>query len=331
MSSIDVHAHLVPSTLINTLETHGHEFGVSLIENKPGCQFCRFKNGTEIRPFFDRLTNVDKRLVEMDQQGIGREILSMWTDIFGYELPTNEGKRWHRALNDSLKRVCQQHPDRFSWLASGPLGNPADAAIELENSIKDGAVGAIVAAHIAGKNLGECELDEFWSACVELGSPVFIHPAQPIPAPRTRRFALNQVVGYTNDTTLCVGSLISAGVLDKYPKLNLILSHGGGSIPFLIGRFDRMHDVGNNKVTGNVAGKLPSDYLKQFHYDTILHNTSAIRYLRDLVGIEKLLLGSDLPFPPGDPDPLLTLANANFSEKDILAVTEANARSLFNI
>src|SRR5439155_1154111 len=80
------------------------------------------------------------------------------------------------------------------------------------------------------------------AAAVELGAPVFLHPAQPTPTPRTRRFAMNQVVQYTVDTTLCVGSLIGSGVLDRFPRLDLILSHGGGTLPYLIGRFDVMFE-----------------------------------------------------------------------------------------
>ena len=329
MTVIDVHAHFVPPEVIDTLAVRGRDFGIDLIENEPGCHCCLFESGMQIRPLFDTLTKTDLRLSEMDHQNVDREILSIWTDIFGYDLPPDKGVRWHAMLNDSLSGLCNKHPDRFSWLASGALQDPGSAARELERGLNAGAIGAIVATHVNGKNLGECELDEYWSACAALDVPVFVHPAQPVAPSRAERFSLNQIVAYTNDTTLSVGSLIFSGIMDRFPNLNLILSHGGGSIPFLIGRFDRMHKAGPPQTTGNVARLLPSQYLKRFYYDTILHQSGALRYLRELVGIERLLLGTDLPFPPGDPDPLATLQNAQFSSSEIEHITNKNPRKLF--
>lgn len=330
MTVINTHAHLVSPDLINTLADRGHEFGIDLVEQKPDLHACRFESGMQIRPFFDKLMNTDYRLKEMDRQGIDLEILSMWTDIFGYDLPADKGALWHTAMNDSMAKLCDRHSDRFLWMASGALQDPSSAARELERGIKAGAVGAIVATHVNGRNLGECDLDEYWAACVELNAPVLVHPAQPAPPPRSEKFALTQIVAYTNDTTLSVGSLISGGVMDRFPSLSLILSHGGASLPFLIGRFDRMHKAADRTITGNVAKKKPSEYLKKFFYDAILHHGPALNYLRDLVGLDRILLGTDLPFPPGDPDPIQTLKDAEFSGSDIQTIAEKTPKALFN-
>ncbi len=285
----------------------------------------------QIRPFFDTLTDVGLRLADMDRQGIDRQILTLWTDIFGYDLPADKGAAWHRLMNDCLADLCAENSARFSWMASGPLQDAAKAARELERGMKAGALGVIIAAHVNGRNLGECELDEFWAASVALGAPVFIHPAQPVAPARAERFALNQICAYTNDTTLTIGSMISAGVLDRYPDLQIILSHGGGSLPYLIGRFDRMYRAAPHQATGTVAERPPSDYLGRFHYDTILHHGPALRYLRDLVGIGQMLLGTDAPFPPGDPDPLATLRDAAFEDAEIRQIAETNPKALFGL
>ena len=100
-------------------------------------------------------------------------------------------------------------------------------------------------------------------------------------------------------------------------------------MPFLIGRFDRMHRAAEPKATGNVAAQSPSSYLKRFHYDTILHHGPALNYLRDLVGIDRMMLGTDLPFPPGDPDPLTTLRDAGFDAADITQIVDTNPNALF--
>lgn len=329
--AIDVHAHFVPPDVLETLADRGRDFGIDLVETEPGCHCCRFETGVQIRPFFDTILNVDLRLAEMDRQEIDKAVMTVWTDIFGTDLPAEKAEAWHRTLNDSLVGLCDAHAERFAWMASVPMQDAARAAKELERAMKAGAVGAIVSANVDNRNLGECPLDEFWAACVALNAPVFIHPTQPVAPPRAGKFALNQICAYTYDTTLTVGSMISNGVMDRYPALELILSHGGGTLPWLIGRFDRMYRASNHQALGITAEAPPSDYLKRFHYDTILHHGPALRYLRDLVGIERMLLGTDLPFPPGDPDPLRSLREAEFTEQEIRQIAETNPRKLLGL
>ena len=331
---IDVHAHYVPKQILETLARRANDYGVSLVEDPPTCQQClHFQYGTRIRPFFPRLLEEPARRIDaMLATGVDRQILSLWADIFGYGLPLEPGLRWHQLMNESLALLCQQHPQHFSWLASGPLPHAGFAARELERAVRErGAIGAVVAANIEGVNLGEFNLDEFWAAAVALDVPVFIHPAQASPTPRTKLFALNQIAQYTFDTTLCVGSLIGSGVLDRFPTLNLILSHGGGSLPYLIGRFDCMHGRMDREGQKNVALHVPSVYLPRMYYDTILHDAQALRYLADRVETKRIVLGSDDPFPPMDKDPLSTIRAAGLSPAQVQEITEDNPRRLFRL
>jgi aminocarboxymuconate-semialdehyde decarboxylase len=329
---IDVHAHYVPPRLLEVLEREGARYGVNVVEHEPTCQKClRFEYGLQVRPFFAKLIEpVASRIDSMQRTGIGRQILSVWTDIFGYALPVQKGEAWHRLLNDLLGEFCAARPQSFSWLASGPLPDASRAARELERAVKAGAVGGVAATNVEGKNLGEVALDEYWAAAVALDVPVFLHPAQPAPAPRSAKFALNQVVQYTFDTTLSVGSLISAGVLDRFPKLRLIVSHGGGALPYLIGRFDVMHERGD-KAQGIVAAGKPSTYLRRMWYDTIVHDAHALRYLAERVQTDRIVLGSDDSFPPADRDPLASLRAAGFAAADMHRIAEENPRRLFRL
>jgi aminocarboxymuconate-semialdehyde decarboxylase len=328
---IDVHAHYVPASLVETLEREGSRYGISLVETEPACHAIRFAYGVTLRPFFAKLVEDPKRrLASMDAAGIDRQLLSTWCDVFGYGLDTARGTAWHRLLNDSLAAFVQQYPARFSFLASVYLPDAAGAARELERAVKElSAVGAIVSANVEGVNLGELPLDELWAAAVELGAPVFLHPTQPNPTPRTRRFALNTIVQYTFDTTLAVGSLVGTGVLDRFPTLRLILSHGGGGWPYLAGRFDCMFDRSDHAATGIVTAAPPSAYLERMVYDTLLHDPRALRYLASRVGVDRLVIGSDDGFPPADHDPLGSLRRAGFSEEEIHRIAEANPRRLF--
>jgi aminocarboxymuconate-semialdehyde decarboxylase len=259
-------------------------------------------------------------------------VLSGWVDVFGHGLDTSEGTAWHRLMNESLAGFCHDHPAHFSMLASGHMPDASSAARELEYAVKNlGAVGGVAACNVDGVNLGELPLDEYWATACELGVPVFLHPTQPAPTPRSKHFALNQVVQYTFDTTLAVGSLIWSGVLDRFPKLNLILSHGGGALPYLIGRFDCMHTRSNHAATGIVSAQLPSAYLRRMYYDTILHDPAALTYLKDRVDSDRIVLGTDDSFPPADADPLGSLQKAGFSDTDVHKIAEDNPRRLFGL
>ncbi len=327
--TIDVHAHFVPPEILEDIRARGSEYGVDLLEIEPGCHCCKFEYGLQIRSFFESILSVDRRLETMDENGIGRELLSVWADIFGYGLPAAKGAEWHRVLNDSLARVAESRPDRFSWMCSGPLQDASLAASELERCKGAGAIGTMVAASVAGENLGDCDLDEFWAACQSLNMPVFIHPAQPVSEGRARNFGINQVIGYTTDSAYAIGSLILSGVLDRFPDLQIILSHGGGTLPFLIGRFDAMHETHAAKAGGDIAKLSPSAYLPRFRYDTILHDAGALQYLKGLVGVGRIVLGSDEPFPIGDSNPLGSLRAARFSADEIDRIAERNPREIY--
>ena len=330
---IDVHAHYVPNRILEVLRDKGKDYGISVIDQTAGCPCLNFNHGLKVRPFFARLLEDESaRIAAMDHIGIDRQVLSLWADIFGYGMPAHQSRAWHQLLNDSLAASCARHPDRFSWFASGPLPDAAAAARELERCVRElGAVGGMVAANVEGENLGELPLDEYWAAAEELGVPVFIHPAQPMHLPRTGRFALNPIVQYTFDTTLTLGSLIFSGVLDRFPRLDLVVSHGGGALPYLIGRFDTMHERMDRADQGNVAKAAPGQYLRRFHYDTILHDAAALRYLASKVETDRLVLGSDDPFPPMDKDPLSSVKRARFSAGDIARIADENPRRLLGL
>ncbi len=329
---IDVHAHYVPKAVLETLGRGGSRYGVKVVQDEPSCRQClRFEHGLQVRPFFPRLLEEPAARIDwMRGAGLERQILSIWADIFGYGLAAEQGSAWHALLNDSLAGFCDRHAAAFSWLASGPLPHADRAARELERAVRElGAVGGVVAANVEGANLGELALDDYWAAAQALGVPVFIHPTQPRPAARTGRFALNQSVQYTFDTTLAFASLVESGVLDRFPDLALVLSHGGGAVPYLAGRLDVMHQRGD-KAQGLAAQSLPSAYLRRLHYDSILHSPAALRYLAQQVGVERIVIGSDESFPPADRDPLGSLRGAGFAADEIRRIADDNPRALFS-
>lgn len=330
---IDTHAHYVPPRLIEALEADANDCGVSIARAPPACQCAlHFETGLKLRPCPAKLIEpAPDRIAAMDRIGIDRQVLSAWADIFGYGLPMAKALKWHRRLNLAMAELAAAHPTRFSFIASVPLPYAAEAAEELRFAIRElGAVGAVVGANVEDVNLGEVPLDTFWSACVELDAGVLIHPAVPSQGTgRAAKFGLAQVAQYTYDTTLCVGSLIATGVLDRFPGLRLLLCHGGGTYPYLAGRFDIMHARTDRAAMGNVARATPSTYLDRFYYDTILHSPNTLQFLASQVGVKNIVIGSDYSFPPADENPLETLRQAAFSKAEIAMISETNPRLLF--
>jgi aminocarboxymuconate-semialdehyde decarboxylase len=327
---IDVHAHYVPPQLIEAVGARGKEIGVRLVQSGGAPPALHFDYGFKVRPFFPRLIEpVGERLTWLDEQGIDVQIVGTWPDIFGYGLAAEACVAWHRMLNDTLAAWCADNADRFAWIGSVPLIQAEAAAQELERASAHGACGVIISSNIENTNIGELPLDAFWRKAEALGMPVLIHPVLVGPAPRAAKFGLAQVAQYTFDTTLGIGSVLMSGVLDRFPGLKLVLSHGGGAYPYLAGRFDIMHRRMDRVAQGDVAAKAPSAYATQMAYDSIVHAPKALRFLIDLVGLDNVVLGTDYSFPPADMEPLALLRTAGLSATQIEAIADANPRRVF--
>ena len=328
---IDVHAHYVPPQLIAAIKSKGSAIGVRLAPADGDKEALAFDYGFKVRPFFPRLIEpVDERHKWMNEQNIDHQIVGTWPDIFGYGLPCDACIAWHRMLNNTLAEWTADNSKKFSWISSVPLIDAEAAAQELERSAGIGAIGAIISSNIEDVNLGELALDPFWRKAEALGLPILIHPVNAAPAPRTVKFALAQIALYTYDTTLGVGSLLMSGVMDRFPNLKLLWSHGGGTFPYLAGRFDVMHRRMDKASQNNVAAKTPSAYATQMTYDSIVHAPKALRFLIDIAGVGNVLLGTDYSFPPADMAPLALLKAAGLSKADTDAIVEGNPRRLFS-
>lgn len=329
--AIDSHAHIVPQAVVEAVRRDGARLGVQAVDSAGGTAL-HYADGTKLRPFFAKLAeSEDARLASMAATGIQRQVLSVWTDMFGFGLDAAQATAWHRVNNEAFADLCKRRPGQFSFLASGALQDPKAAADELRRAVReDGAVGATAPCNWAGQNIGELALDPYWAAVEETGLPILIHPVDLAPNPRFRRWGMQQAVSYTMDTTLAVGSLIHTGVLDRFPRLKVFLPHGGGAFVWLSGRFDCMAGRVPPDVKG-VAERPPSRYMDRFLFDTILHDPALLRVLVGIVGAERVMLGTDDSFPPADRDPLNTLAGAALPAAEAAAIAEGNAKREFGI
>jgi aminocarboxymuconate-semialdehyde decarboxylase len=329
---VDVHAHYVPPQTLDAIATRGKDIGVALVKSGDAPPALQFAYGFKVRPFFPRLIEpVKQRHVWLDEQGIDLQIVGTWPDIFGYGLGRDACVAWHRLLNDTLAEWCADNAKRFAWIGSVPLVDAQAAAVELERAKGLGACGVIISSNIENTNIGELALDPFWQKAEALNLPVLIHPVLVGAAPRAAKFGLAQVAQYTFDTTLGVGSLLMTGVLDRFPKLKLVLSHGGGAYPYLAGRFDIMHKRMDRAAQGDVAQQTPSAYATRMVYDSIVHAPKALRFLIEIAGLDNVALGTDYSFPPADMEPLALLRSAGLSATEFAAIADANPRRVFEL
>ena len=328
---IDVHAHYVPPQLIAAIKSRGGAIGVRLAPADGGKEALSFDYGFKVRPFFPRLVEpVAERHKWLDEQRIDHQIVGTWPDIFGYGLPREQCTAWHRMLNDTLAEWTADNAKRFSWISSVPLTDAEAAAAELERTVE---CGRHRRHHLVQHREREHRRATARSVLAQGRSARRSGAAASRAVmPRFRgcgKFALGQIAHYTYDTTLGIGSLLMSGVIDRFPKLKLLLSHGGGTYPYLAGRFDVMHKRMDKAGQHNVAAKTPSAYAREMHYDSIVHAPKALRFLIDIAGIDNVHLGTDYSFPPADMEPLDLVKAAGLSRADSEAISDGNPRRLF--
>jgi len=325
---VDVHVHYASPGAFDTVRRRPDTYGVRLL---PG-DGVRLHVGAEppTRPLLPALYTLDLHAKFFAAQGIDTAVFGPLMDIAGYSLPIAQGAAWSRLQNEALAAALREAPGAHRGLATVPLQDPATAAAELSFAVRElGLRGAMVDPNALGRPLGDGAFDPFWKAAADLAAPVVLHPFLLEAVERFGRHYLHNLVGYPFETTLAAASLILGGTLDRFPGLSVVLVHGGGFLPYHIGRFDRAHET-RPEARADDAG-LPSRYLRRFLYDTLVQRPEALRYLVRLVGHDRVMLGSDHPFWMGDPDPLRVVRDADLDPATQVAIFGENAALIFNL
>ena len=325
---VDVHVHYVSPGAFDTVRRRPDAYGVRLL---PG-DGVRLQVGAEppTRPLLPALYTLDLHAKFFAEQSIDTAVFGPLMDIAGYSLPPAQGAAWSRLQNEALAAALAEAPGGHRGLATVPLQDPSTAAAELRVAVRDlGLRGAMVDPNALGRPLGDAAFDPFWKAAADLAAPVVLHPFLLEAVERFGRHYLHNLVGYPFETTLAAASLILGGTLDRFPGLLVVLVHGGGFLPYHIGRFDRAHETRPEARTDDAG--LPSRYLRRFLYDTLVQRPEALRYLVQLVGHERVMLGSDHPFWMGDPNPLQVVREAGLDPSTEAAIFGENAAQVFHL
>jgi len=326
---IDVHIHFLSPHAIEGARRSASACGVRVLDDGPRPRLV-VGDEAETRPLLEPLYTLSRHLAFLSERGIDAALFGPLMDVAGYSLPPASGAAWSRLQNEALAASLAEAGGRHWGLAAVPLQEPKLAAEELRFAVtRLGLRGAMIDPNALGRPLGDRAFDPLWQAAEELRAPVMLHPFLLEAVERFGRHYLQNLVGYPFETTLAAASLILGGTLDRFPGLDVVLVHGGGFLPYHIGRFDRGHTA-REEVRADGAAP-PSGYLRRFHYDTLVQLPRALAYLVDLVGADRVLLGSDHPFWMGDPEPLEVVRQAGLAADAERAILGDNAARLFRL
>ncbi|GAA4329578.1 amidohydrolase family protein [Pigmentiphaga soli] len=323
---IDIHAHFIPRVLFERFDARHAEFpGVHLLRDGNNVRIA-FLDGEPTRPISPKLSDLDDRRAWMDKNGIDHQLIGGWLDSFGYELPRAEGKAWSRFINECMLDALKDEP-RFTPLATVPLQNGEDAAEVLEEAMAAGFGGLMIGTLPQGLGgvLDGPDLDPFWAAASRLGAAVVLHPMFLCGEPRLADYDLVNAIGRLADTSIAVSRLLFSGHLLKYTGLKLVLSHGGAALPYALGRLARNFAIGGGKYAD------PRKGYGTLYFDSVVFDPEALEFLARTAGADRVMLGSDMPFPIGDPAPLDIIRNGDFTEEERGAMLSRTARNIFRV
>ncbi len=308
---LDIHAHHVGQSVVDRVNAEGAAHGIRVVKSTDGATRLEVGGRLTGMPLIPTLIDESARLKWMDEAGIDVQLVSGWMDLAAYHLNDDAGQWFTRLQNESLAELVARRPDRYAAAAMVPLQSGELAAAELTHAVKTLGHRAVqIGARVEEEGLDAPMFDPFWKACEALNVPVIVHPADLNVPPRIRRLFLQILVGNPAETTYAAAALLLGGVFDRFPKLRVLLVHGGGCVPYQFGRIDRGRTTAPPFARG--AAKLPLEkYSDNLYYDTILHDDAALRYLIERVGTGKVALGSDYPFPLRDPDPVKNINKNN--------------------
>ncbi len=326
--NIDIHAHIIPPEALREVNP-ADAWRPRVFRDAEGRQRVDH-DGKVIGSAPREFVNIERILEEQTAAGVDLVLLSPWSFLFNYHLPSPESLRTCRLQSEAIARYVRDFPDRVAGLGSVPLQDVPVAAQEAKYLVRDlGLHGITVGTNVNGTYLGDESLVPFWETVADLDTFVFVHPVPGIGGPLMRRYDLWNSFGNPSETGLAAASLIFGGIMERFPSLKICLAHGGGTLPYIIGRLDEGYRVRVGSQTA--ITRPPSALLRQFYFDTITHSVAALRYLIDLVGSDHILLGSDYPFDMGYEHPREIIDRLNLPPEQTRAILGQTAARLLRL
>ncbi len=327
--TVDIHSHAAVPEALEIVGPHLRPDARAAFYSEETRAVGR-KQDADRRPY---LTDLDLRMRVFDDMGVDAQVISPAPVQCYYYVPPEIGVRSARAINEGIAEIARSRPDRIpAAMGTVPLQAGGEAAAdELEYCMASlGLKGVEVLAHVHDKELSDPTFEPFGAKAEATGAVVFIHPNSFTQPERFGKHNFSNVIGNPLDTTMALHWLIFDGVLERYPDLKIIASHGGGYLPAYSGRMD--HAWGARSDSRGTLPKPPSYYLKKIWLDTIVFTPHQLEAMVTLFGVDKILLGTDYPYDMGEYDPIGHIASVDsFSAADVAAIAGGNAKRLFGL
>lgn len=325
---VDFHTHIYPLDLPNFAEKYGNTKW-PVMEQKCSCGADIMVSGKLFREVTDQVWDAEKRIADMEKEGVDMQVISPVPVTFSYWAPVEQAVELAHFQNNYIAELVKQYPTHFIGLGTVPMQD-ADAAIkELQRCKEIGLAGIEIGTNVNGENLDADYLQPFFKAAEEAEMPLFIHPWETMAQDRTPRHNFLYTIGMPSETALAAASLLWSGVMERCPNLKVCFAHGGGSFPYILPRLDKGWEVWPGlRKTENP----PSYYAKNFYFDSLVYDKENLAFLIERFGHDKVIMGSDYPFLLREINPGKVIDEAdNLSEQVKADILGGNALAFLNL
>jgi aminocarboxymuconate-semialdehyde decarboxylase len=326
--AIDIHAHYYPQSFLDLIAEEGKRFKAEFRLSAEG--FYLSSPAGSIGPLPTKIIDLKQRLADMDAQGVSMQAISLTTPMVSWA-DADLSLKLSRTWNDAASAAHKTFPTRLVALMILPMLDTDRAIEELNRASKlPGMRGVYMGTNINNRDLDDPLFEPIFAKIEQMGLPVFLHPLQTVGGDRTKPWYLSNLLGNPFDAAIAGCHLILGGVLDRHPKLQICLPHGGGALPMLIGRADHGAQV-RAEIKSLHLPQPPSVYMERFTYDTIVHSKPVMEFLIQEVGPERIMLGSDYCFDMGYERPVEFLDHININTAKRKMILGENAAKLLKI
>ncbi len=323
---LDLHTHYYPESFFQKIRETQSEF--SFDKDPTGRTIIKYR-GARFFGITPPMTDVAKRIEDMDRVGIDVEVVSLSTpNVFFADAKGQPEVA--RMVNDSYAELIAKHPRRFKGFASIPMDAPDAALKELHRALDELKLnGVILLSNIHGNPLTAPAYRPFFEEANRMKLCILLHPMLPANSEPFREYVLGPIIGFPFDTTLAVARMCYDGLLRDFPDIRWIIAHIGGAVPYLMERMDNgFRDFAECRVK---IDQLPSTYLKRLYYDTVTFSAYNLNLARDLVGTDHLVMGSDYPHLLGSIERAVTsIESLNIPQHEKQRIFEGTALSILN-
>lgn len=323
---LDFHNHYFPPEFVTAVRKGDSAFRVT--EDRDGNPVLHSPGDYNVLVPGHR--DLDARAADLDAAGVDAQVITMTAPATNIETPQRAAEL-ARIINDGLAAGREAHPGRFFPLGHLPLVNPTAAAAEFDRVIGELQMpGAMLLSNAAGVPLADERFWPIYERADDAGAVLYIHPTYPLGVEAMEDYMLMPLVGFLMDTTLAAAHLVFAGVPERFPNITWVLCHTGGAVPFLAERFDRGYDA-FDRCRENLSRK-PSEYLREFYYDTVNFDPNCLRLAIDFAGVDRIVAGSDYPHMIGSMDTMLSaIGSLGLSQDEEAKVLGGNARRILGV